>query len=135
MKWLLPLALCLLSACAVLPRQNCPLRATTALRASATAPSIVLTWSAPTEFTDGNAIPSTDAVTFNLYGGMQGTALALLQSGLTGTSTTRTNVSGGTHCYALTAVVSAIESSQSAEACATVTETPASPTSVAATAQ
>lgn len=139
-RLMLPLVLCLLAGCAtVSPLQHCmQLRAKVVPRtvmAAATAPSIALSWTAPTTFTDNNPIPATDAVTYNLYGAMQGQSLTLLQSGIATTSNVRTNVTAGTHCYAVTAVVAAIESPQSAEACATIAETPATPTNLTATPQ
>lgn len=122
------LVLCLLAGCAA---SLCRIQPRAAVRFSATSgPNIAISWTAPTAFTDSNAIPATDAITYNLYGAMQGQPLALLQSGIATASNLRAGVTTGTHCYAVTAVVAAIESPQSAEACATVAETPAAPTNL-----
>jgi hypothetical protein len=84
------------------------------------AATLTLTWTPPTSYTDGTAIPSATPVTYNLYGALQGQPLQQLSTGLTATTATRTGVDPGIRCYAVTAVVAGVESAQSAQACATV---------------
>lgn len=69
--------------------------------------NITLSWVAPTKNGDGSTI--TGALTYNLYS-LGGTNPVLLVSGITGTSTVRTNLSIGTPCYAVTSVAGGVES-------------------------
>ena len=68
--------------------------------------NLTLTWTAPTQYTDGS--PITDPITYNLYNAGQ-----LIASGLTAPTSTRMNLSAGNPCYTATAVVNGAESDQS----------------------
>lgn len=119
MKKILGLFLALVSACALAASQN----------------NVTITWTAPTQFTDGSSIGSAP-VTYNLYGALSGVPLQQLATGLTNLSTVRTNVNPGNQCYALTAVVGGVESAQSNVSCVNVVapiETPNSPSGVVVT--
>jgi len=95
------------------------------------ATDLTLSWAAPTSFTDGTAIPSTTAISYNVYGAVQGQPLVVLQSGVTALSNVRSNVSAGTRCYAVSAVVNGNESAQTAPICVTVNPPPpAAPTTL-----
>ena len=74
-----------------------------------------LTWTAPTLNTDGTAI--TAPLTYKVYGGVQGSAKAVLAtvSALAYTHSTAPN--GVTYCYQVSAVAGGVESSLSAEGC------------------
>jgi len=94
--------------------------------AQAASPTASLSWTAPTAYTSGAAFPSGTAITYNLYQGTQvGTAVPSLlkvQSGLTAASATVTVglTPGTTQCFAVTALVAGIESSQSNQACTAI---------------
>lgn len=79
-----------------------------------------LSWTAPTANVNGT--PIAGAITYNVYQGVQGSALAKVQSALTATAATVTAglTPGTTQCFAVTAVVNNIESAQSTTACAAV---------------
>jgi hypothetical protein len=79
-----------------------------------------VTWIAPTTNTDGSPITAT--LTYNLYQGAQGAALALKTSAIAALSTTVTTglTAGTTQCFAVTAVANGLESAQSNSACAAV---------------
>lgn len=88
--------------------------------AIACATDLTLACTAPTTFTDGTPIPAGTAITFNFYGAMQGSPLALVSGAPFATcSSVRTNVNIGTLCYAATAVVNGQESAQSPQVCYT----------------
>jgi hypothetical protein len=94
--------------------------------------SLTLSWNAVTTDSDGNLLPSGSSVTYNIYGGMQGQALALIGN-VTGLSNVRTNVNVGTLCYAVSAVVvtptstTGVEGAQTGTICTTVTASPPPP--------
>lgn len=91
-------------------------------------PTIKLAYTAPATFTNGAAITGT--ITYNLYQGASGAALAKIQSGIAGTTAvvTANVVPGTTYCFAITAVVATVESAQSTQACAVVAvPTPGAP--------
>ena len=80
----------------------------------------------PTTDISGNPLPAGEALTFNLYGAVQGTPLKLLTPTPGGVCQwVRTNVTPGVICYAATAVgtlgTSSAESAQTPQVCATVT--------------
>lgn len=88
-------------------------------------------WSAPTAFTDGTPIPSTDTITYNLYLGSAPGAEAATpaQTGITALTATSTGFSAGQEvCGNLTAVVNGLESAHSNEACKTFPAVPNPPT-------
>lgn len=106
-----------------------------ALPAYAQTHTAALAWTAPTTNTDGSAITGT--ITYNVYQATQtGTTaptLAKVQSGITGTTLTITAglTPGTTQCFAVTAVVNAQESAQSAQSCAAIPfSTPNSPSQI-----
>jgi len=73
----------------------------------------------PTKNTDGSNI--TGAITFNLYGALQGAPKVLLPpSPLATCHSVRQNVNPGTQCYEATAIVGGTESDHSAESCKNV---------------
>lgn len=76
------------------------------------APSAVLTWSPPTQFTDGT--PITGAITYNVYQGTSATTLTKVASGVTGSTQTISTglVDGATYFWSVTAVVGGVESAQ-----------------------
>jgi hypothetical protein len=77
-----------------------------------------LSWTAPTLYTDGSAIQS--PITYNVYRGARGSALAVktrIATGLTALSLTDSNRPAGVEeCYQVTAVVT-VESDPTAEGC------------------
>jgi hypothetical protein len=95
------------------------------------------TWSyvAPTQYTDGTAIPSTATITYNLYVGVAGTGSEAPTPVQTGIRFTSAVTSGYTStqqvCGFVTAVVAGIESAHSSEACqgapVPTTKTPGAP--------
>ena len=93
--------------------------------------SATWSWSAPTSYTDGTAIPSTVALTYNLYlgtGGPGSESSTPAQTGITAlTATTSGYAAGVTVCGNLTAVAGGVESAHSAEACKTFPAVPAAP--------
>jgi hypothetical protein len=107
---------------------------------AANATDLTVKCTAPTTNTDGSPIDASATITFNVYGGMQGTSpLPLLTpTPLSTCSRTATKVNVGVVCYAVSAVetingVSA-ESAQTVPVCTTVSPpTPAAPTNPAVT--
>lgn len=94
----------------------------------ALAQTLTAAWTAPTANTDGT--PITAPVTYNLYSGAKG-AEVKTQSALTATTITVAATPGTQLCVRVTAVVNALESAQSAEACGTrAFSTPAAPASL-----
>lgn len=92
---------------------------------SAIAGTATLNWTAPTTNTDGS--PINGAITYRVYGALQGQTKALIG---TGTSPyVHTQVPTGTFCYAVTAVVTGAESAQTPEVCRVIpAPTPNPPT-------
>ena len=94
--------------------------------------SATWSWTAPTTFTDGTAIPSTDAITYNLYVGTAGKgseATTPVQTGITATTVTTSGYAPGAGvCGELTSVVNGVESARSNEACKTFPDVPSPPT-------
>lgn len=80
-----------------------------------TPPTATLTWTAPTTYTDGTAIPSTVALSYNVYQGVSPTALVKVASGVTTlTSTITTGLAdGNTYYWSVTAVAGGLEGAQS----------------------
>ena len=121
-----------LAACvgAVAALSACSSRAQTAVNPA------VWSWTAPTTFADGTAIPSTDAITYNLYvgtGGKGSEATAPVQTGITATTiTTSGYAAGAVVCGEVTAVVNGVESARSNEACKTFPDVPSPPTNLTA---
>lgn len=71
----------------------------------------------PTKNTDGSSITG-GAITFNLYGALQGQPKQLLTATPLATChSVRANVNPGTQCYEATAVVAGVESDHTGEAC------------------
>lgn len=104
------------------------------LVATARAEDLTVACNAPTTNADGSTIDSSATITFNVYGGMQGTTpLPLLTpSPLATCSRTATNVNPGMVCYAVTVVETingqSAESAQTAPICTAVKPpTPAAP--------
>ena len=91
-------------------------------------------WTAPTTFTDGTAIPSTDAITYSLYIGTAGKgseASTPVQTGITAlTVTTSGYAPGAVVCGELTSTVNGVSSARSNEACKAFPDVPNPPTNV-----
>jgi len=94
------------------------------------ATDVKVTCTAPTTNTDGTPITSAQgALTFNLYGGLQGQTKQKLVTGATSCSFTRTAVAFGTQEYQATAVALGMESALSNIASVVVPPpTPGAPT-------
>lgn len=92
-------------------------------------------WSAPTQYTDGSAIPSTTAITYNLYLGTAGPgseAATPAQTGITALTATSSGYSAGENvCGTLTAVANGQESAHSSEACKAFPAVPKAPAALA----
>ena len=83
--------------------------------AQAAPPSAILSWVAPTVYSDGTAIPSTVAVTYNVYQGTSATALTKVASNVTTVTDSITTglADGVTYYWAVTAVANGLEGDQS----------------------
>lgn len=96
--------------------------------------SAVWTWTAPSSFTDGTAIPSTDTITYNLYIGTSGKGsepTTATQTGITAiTLTTSGYTAGESVCGEVTAIVNGVESGRSNEACKNFPNQPNAPTNL-----
>lgn len=98
----------------------------------AVATDLHISMTAPTTYTSGVAIPSTDTITCTLYGANQGAALAVITTGPC-TTFTRTNVDAGTvKCYSVSAHSATFntDSAQVTPVCVTIplpSQTPAMP--------
>lgn len=107
-----------------------------ALPAFAQTPSGTVNWlyTAPTQFTNGTAIPSTDTITFNLYVGTAGPgseAATPVQTAIRFSSAVTSGYLPGQQvCGTVTAVVNGVESPHSPEACATFSLVPGAPTNL-----
>jgi hypothetical protein len=99
------------------------------IAAPAFATNLTLTWVAPTTYADGTTpIPAGTAIAYNVYGANQGSTLALLTTTpITGLTNVRSNVNPGTICYAVTAIINAVESAQTSPVCVTVPQAPGAP--------
>lgn len=87
----------------------------TAAFAQAAPPSATLAWTAPTQYSDGTAIPSSVVITYNIYQGTSASTLTKVTSGVTTlTSTVTAGLSDGvTYYFAVTAVAGGLEGAQS----------------------
>lgn len=92
--------------------------------------SATFNWAAPTTFTDGTTISG--AITYSIYS-VGGANPVLLQAGLTSPTSTRTNLSAGTPCYAITSTVNGAESVLSQTIALLVAEVPGPPKTVTCT--
>ena len=95
--------------------------------------TVTFSWTAPTAFTDGSAIPSTDAITYNVYLGSGGPGSEATTAAVTGVSAQTwapsTTYPGGTVvCGTVRSVVNGVESANSNEACKTFPAVPNPPT-------
>jgi hypothetical protein len=80
-----------------------------------------VSWVAPTQYTDGTTIPSTVALTYNVYAKLGGAAETKIRAAITGTSITAGAYPvGQSNCYTITVLANGVESARSAEACAVV---------------
>lgn len=92
-----------------------------------------ITFTAPTHYTNGDVIPVTVALTYNLYQGKDGGEKVLVGT-ITGTSTTiNSGLTAGTYCWEVTAVAESIESARSNEGCKTFVAEPPVPNAVVIT--
>lgn len=107
-----------------------------AFAASAPVNTATWTWTAPADFTNGTAIPSSDAITYNLYLGTAGSGSEAATPALTGITadsvTTSGYVAGTTVCGEVTAVVNGMESAHSSEACKSFAPVPKAPAGLTA---
>lgn len=85
----------------------------------------VISFAAPTTFTDGSSIPAGTVFSFNIYQGARGEAKVKIATiSTTGTTITTGLVPGTTYCFAATAVVNGVESAQAVDAPASCKLTP-----------
>lgn len=99
-----------------------------ALPAVAGATDILVSWQPVAEYADGTPVAAGTAVTYNLYGALQGKPKQLLTAvPLADTSSRRSNVLAGVQCYEVTTVIDGVESDHSAESCASVIRRPKPP--------
>lgn len=85
----------------------------------------VITFTAPSKYTDGSDIPAGTAMSFNIYQGLQGqpkTKIATITA--TGTTVTTGLLPGSTYCFAATAVIGGIESAPSPDTTSSCKLTP-----------
>lgn len=89
--------------------------------AVAAPPSATLTWVAPTKYTDGTTIPSTVALSYSVYQGLQGAAKTKVAAGVVPlTYSVTTGLSPNTTvCWEVTTTAGGQESARSVEACKT----------------
>jgi len=88
------------------------LSALSVLTSLAHAADLQITCTGPTQYTDGTSIPAGTAITYSLYGGLQGATKAKLATAQT-CSFLRTGVAPGTQEYYVTASVANVESAAS----------------------
>lgn len=88
--------------------------ASVAAQTPSAAPTATLAWTAPTQYTDGTAIPSSVTITYNVYQGTSTTNLSKVATGVTAlTSIISTGLSDGVAYYwSVTAVANGLESAQ-----------------------
>lgn len=100
---------------------------------AAHATTVTLQWTAPTQYTDGTTIPSTETLTTNVYQGATG-AEVLTASSVTGLTWTSANLAPNSKvCFYVTEndVQQATTSAPTNEVCATIpAETPNAPTNL-----
>jgi hypothetical protein len=79
-------------------------------------------WTAPIQYVNGTAIPSTVTITYNVYAKLAGAADARLRTGVVGTSIiTQLFPVGQSNCYTVTVLLNgANESPRSPEICGVV---------------
>lgn len=84
-------------------------------RAAAAQPSATLAWAAPTTYSDGTSIPSSVAITYNVYQGASASSLTQVATAVTSiTDTITTGLSDGvTYFWSVTAVANGLEGAQS----------------------
>lgn len=88
----------------------------TSLVRGQTSNTAILTWTAPTSYTDFSVIA--DPITYNVYSQVKGSSeVTRVASGLSTTSTQRSNIPNGSWCWMVTAVVKGMESARSAPVC------------------
>lgn len=96
--------------------------------------SAIWTWTAPKDFTSGTPIPSTDAITYDVFVGTAGKSSESLTPVATGiTADTWTGhgyAPGSVVCGVVTSVVNNIESAPSNEACKAFPDVPSPPTNL-----
>jgi hypothetical protein len=100
-----------------------------------TGSSITLKWNAPTTENKGvTPIPAGTAISYNLYsvGGPNPVVVVGAQQ-LATTSIVRSNLSAGTPCYAVTAVINGVESALSNTAAVEIIDTPDPPITLTCT--
>lgn len=85
---------------------------------AAEARTATITFSAPTQYTDGSSIAAGTTITYRLYQGEKGQAKVQAAT-LTATATTvNTGLAAGKeYCWEVTAVINGVESAHSNEAC------------------
>jgi hypothetical protein len=99
--------------------------ATMAIPALSHAGTATLTWVAPTQNVDGT--PITAALTYRVFGGVQGQSKSLITTTSAVTYTHTSAPNGVTYCYHVTAVANGLESAPSNEACKAIPVPPPSP--------
>jgi hypothetical protein len=88
-----------------------------------------ISWPAATQYTNGTAIPTTVAVTYNVYAKLAGAAEVKLMTGVAATSVTSALYPAGqSNCYTISVLLNgANESARSPEACGVVQSPSAKP--------
>jgi hypothetical protein len=82
-----------------------------------TARQAVISFAAPTKYTDGSSIPASVAISYNVYQGAKGAVKPKVAT-ITATSTTiNTGLAAGETCWQVSSVANGVESALSNEAC------------------
>lgn len=85
-----------------------------------TARSATISFTRPTQFTDGTTIPTGTTITYNVYQGARGSTSKTRVGTITGTSTTiNSGLQPGEYCWQVTTVANGAESALSNEGCKT----------------
>lgn len=89
------------------------------LAVAQTAPTATITFSAPTTYADGSAIPTGVALTYNLYQGAKGATKPKVGSVSSPATITTGLLAGQSYCWQVSAVANGIEGALSDEGCKT----------------
>lgn len=85
----------------------------------------VISFTAPTKYSDGSDIPTGTQMSFNIYQGLQGQVKVKIATiTTTGTTVTTGLVPGSTYCFAATAVIAGVEGAQTPDTATSCKLTP-----------
>lgn len=85
-----------------------------------TARSATITFTRPTQYTDGTTIPTGTAITYNVYQGARGSTTKTRVGTITATATTiNSGLQPGETCWQVATVANGVESTLSNEGCKT----------------